>query len=109
MTHGDDNGLALPPAVAPIQAVIIPIAAHKGGVMETALKLKAQLESTVPGCAGRQRQFSGLEVCAVRDEGRTRENRAWSAGYRKRRMRYCHPVTTVKRRVVKLNRYSAGC
>ena len=24
MTHGDDNGLALPPAVAPIQAVIIP-------------------------------------------------------------------------------------
>ncbi len=29
MTHGDDNGLVLPPAVAPIQAVIIPVAAHK--------------------------------------------------------------------------------
>ena len=36
MTHGDDNGLVLPPAVAPIQAVVIPIAAHKGGVLEKA-------------------------------------------------------------------------
>lgn len=26
MTHGDDNGLVLPPAVAPIQVVIIPVA-----------------------------------------------------------------------------------
>ena len=31
MTHGDDNGLALPPAIAPIQLVIIPIAQHKEG------------------------------------------------------------------------------
>ena len=29
MTHGDDNGLVLPPAVAPIQVVIVPIALHK--------------------------------------------------------------------------------
>ena len=34
MTHGDERGLKLPPAVAPIQVVILPIAAHKGGVME---------------------------------------------------------------------------
>ena len=34
MTHGDERGLKLPPAVAPYQAVILPIAAHKGGVME---------------------------------------------------------------------------
>ena len=27
MTHGDDNGLVLPPAVAPVQVVILPIAA----------------------------------------------------------------------------------
>ncbi len=34
MTHGDDNGLVLPPAVAPIQVVIVPIAQHKDGVLE---------------------------------------------------------------------------
>lgn len=39
MTHGDDNGLALPPAVAPIQVVIVPIAFHKEGVLEKAKEL----------------------------------------------------------------------
>ncbi len=34
MTHGDERGLKLPPAIAPFQVVILPIAAHKGGVME---------------------------------------------------------------------------
>ena len=34
MVHGDNRGLVLPPGVAPIQVVIVPIAAHKGGVME---------------------------------------------------------------------------
>ena len=36
MTHGDDNGLVLPPAIAPIQAVLIPIASHKEGVLDKA-------------------------------------------------------------------------
>lgn len=44
MTHGDDNGLVLPPAVAPIQAVIVPVAQHKAGVLEKAEELKAALE-----------------------------------------------------------------
>ena len=43
MTHGDDNGLVLPPAVAPIQVVIIPVAAHKEGVLEKANELKSRL------------------------------------------------------------------
>lgn len=43
MTHGDDNGLVLPPAVAPIQVEIIPIASHKPGVMEKAAELKERL------------------------------------------------------------------
>ncbi|MBE6862181.1 MAG: proline--tRNA ligase [Ruminococcus sp.] len=43
MTHGDDNGLVLPPAVAPIQAVIIPIAQHKEGVLDKANELKERL------------------------------------------------------------------
>ncbi|HWQ51602.1 MAG TPA: proline--tRNA ligase [Terriglobales bacterium] len=45
MTHGDDNGLVLPPAVAPVQVVVIPIAAHKGGVLEKAEDVTAQLKA----------------------------------------------------------------
>ena len=39
MAHGDDNGLILPPAVAPIQVVIIPVAQHKEGVLDKATEL----------------------------------------------------------------------
>ena len=38
MTHGDDNGLVLPPAVAPVQVVIVPIAQFKEGVLDEAKK-----------------------------------------------------------------------
>jgi len=34
MTHGDNNGLVLPPRVAPVQVIIIPVAQHKEGVIE---------------------------------------------------------------------------
>ncbi len=34
MTHGDNNGLVLPPKVAPIQVIVIPVAGHKEGVLE---------------------------------------------------------------------------
>ena len=43
MTHGDNNGLVLPPKVAPIQVVILPVAQHKPGVLEAAAELKARL------------------------------------------------------------------
>jgi prolyl-tRNA synthetase len=43
MTHGDDNGLVLPPAVAPIQAIVLPIAQHKEGVLDKANELKDRL------------------------------------------------------------------
>ena len=45
MVHGDDNGLVLPPFVAPIQIVIIPIQMQKEGVLEKARELKNLLES----------------------------------------------------------------
>ena len=45
MTHGDDNGLALPPAVAPVQVVIVPIAFHKEGVLEKAGELAEKLKA----------------------------------------------------------------
>ena len=43
MTHGDDNGLILPPKVAPIQVAIIPVAQHKEGVLEKAGELRDRL------------------------------------------------------------------
>ena len=43
MCHGDDNGLVLPPGVAPIQVVILPIAMHKPGVLEKAAEVKDTL------------------------------------------------------------------
>ena len=43
MVHGDDRGLMLPPRVAPIQAIVIPIAAHKEGVLEKARELTQSL------------------------------------------------------------------
>ena len=44
MTHGDNNGLVLPPAVAPVQAVIVPVAQHKEGVLEKAAELMERLK-----------------------------------------------------------------
>ena len=44
MTHGDERGLVLPPVVAPIQVVIVPIASRKAGVIEACEVLKANLE-----------------------------------------------------------------
>ncbi len=45
MTHGDNNGLVLPPRIAPIQVVVLPIAAHKPGVNEAAEALVARLKA----------------------------------------------------------------
>ena len=46
MVHGDDNGLVLPPKIAPIQVAIIPIAQHKPGVLEKARELAGRLAET---------------------------------------------------------------
>ena len=43
MAHGDQRGLVLPPKVAPIQVIIVPIAAHKGGVIEKATEIENAL------------------------------------------------------------------
>lgn len=45
MTHGDDNGLVLPPAVAPVQVVIVPIAQHKEGVLEKSAEILETLKN----------------------------------------------------------------
>ena len=43
MTHSDNNGLVLPPAIAPIQVVVLPIAQHKPGVLDAAAALRDRL------------------------------------------------------------------
>ncbi len=45
MVHGDNSGLVLPPHIAPIQVIVLPIAAHKPGVTEKAEELIARLKA----------------------------------------------------------------
>lgn len=49
MTHSDDNGLVLPPRVAPIQVVVVPITKGSGAdhdqVMETARAIVQALKN----------------------------------------------------------------
>ncbi len=47
MVHGDDNGLVVPPRIAPTQLVIIPVAQHKAGVLDKASELKDRLSKIV--------------------------------------------------------------
>ena len=44
MVHGDDNGLVLPPHVAPTQVVIIPIQQAKPGIVAKCQEIKHHLE-----------------------------------------------------------------
>lgn len=45
MTHGDNSGLILPPRIAPVQVIVIPVAQHKEGVIEAAEALVARLKN----------------------------------------------------------------
>lgn len=73
MTHGDQRGLVLPPVVAPVQAIIIPIAAKKPGVNEacaqvleklTAAGIRAQIDNTdnSPGWKFNEWEMKGVPV-----------------------------------------------
>lgn len=45
MVHGDDNGLVLPPRVAPVQVMIVPIQQQKPGVLDKADEIAASLKA----------------------------------------------------------------
>ena len=45
MTHGDNNGLVLPPQIAPVQIIVVPVAQHKPGVLEAAQQLCQRLQA----------------------------------------------------------------
>ena len=40
MAHGDDNGLVLPPRIAPTQVIVVPVQQQKAGVLEKAYELR---------------------------------------------------------------------
>lgn len=44
MVHGDNSGLVLPPRIAPIQTIVIPIAMQKDGVVEKAHEIEERLK-----------------------------------------------------------------
>ncbi len=46
MVHGDDSGLVLPPEIAPVQVMVIPIQQHKEGVLDKAAELKDMLKQS---------------------------------------------------------------
>ncbi len=45
MTHGDNSGLVLPPRIAPVQVIVVPVAQHKPGVPEKANELYEVLKA----------------------------------------------------------------
>ncbi|MDO4983019.1 MAG: proline--tRNA ligase [Eubacteriales bacterium] len=45
MTHGDNSGLVLPPKIAPVQVIVVPVAQHKEGVTEKATELYETLKA----------------------------------------------------------------
>ena len=59
MTHGDDDGLILPPAIAPWQVVVVPIAPHKPGVAE---KAKLDDSDNAPGWKFSQWEMKGVPL-----------------------------------------------
>ncbi len=44
MVHGDDSGLVLPPRIAPVQVMVIPVAQHKEGVLDKANELYEKIK-----------------------------------------------------------------
>ncbi len=73
MVHGDDNGLKMPPKIAPIQAVIIPVQQHKEGVVDSAKDLFNALcddvrvklddnENNTPGWKFNEYEMKGVPV-----------------------------------------------
>ncbi len=52
MAHGDARGLILPPVVAPVQVIVLPIAQHKAGVEEAARSVIDRLVAAGVRCEG---------------------------------------------------------
>ncbi len=69
MVHGDDNGLVLPPRIAPVQVMIVPIQQAKEGVLEKAAEIKSVLSGYRVKVDDTDK--SPMEICRVRDARHT--------------------------------------
>ena len=81
MVHGDNSGLVLPPRIAPVQAVIIPIQQRKEGVLEKAdelfetlkaagIRVKVDDTDRSPGYKFSEQEMRGIPVrieCGPKD------------------------------------------
>jgi prolyl-tRNA synthetase len=72
MVHGDDSGLVLPPNIAPVEVIIIPIGIHKEGVLDKAMELynllkqsyrvKIDLSDNTPGWKFSEYEMKGVPL-----------------------------------------------
>ena len=72
MVHGDDSGLVLPPRIAPVQAMVIPIQMQKEGVLDKATEVcdrlnkvcRAKLDNSekTPGWKFSEQEMRGIPV-----------------------------------------------
>lgn len=69
MTHGDDNGLVLPPMIAPTQLIIIPVASHKPGVTEKADELFGRLSGVCRAKIDKSEQSPGWKFSEYEMKG----------------------------------------
>jgi len=86
MVHGDNSGLVLPPKIAPIQIMIIPINQKKDGVLEKAYELRDRLGKTFkvkvddsdksPGWKFSEQEMRGIPVRIEIGPKDLQENRA---------------------------------
>ena len=81
MVHGDNSGLVLPPRIAPVQAVVIPIQQRKEGVLEkteeltqilkaAGIRVKADVTDKSPGFKFAEQEMRGIPVrieCGPKD------------------------------------------
>ena len=88
MTHGDDNGLVLPPRVAPYQVVIVPIPPRKGDWNEEVLPKAREVAAALRGAGvrvhldDRDNQQTGLQVRRLGDARRAAAPGARAQGHR---------------------------
>ena len=72
MVHGDDSGLVLPPKIAPVQVMVIPVQQQKEGVLDTAREVcerigkvcRAKLDDSdkSPGWKFSEQEMRGIPV-----------------------------------------------
>ena len=82
MVHGDDSGLVLPPRIAPVQAMVIPIQQYKDGVMDAAKSVCERLGKVCRAKLDDSDKSPGWKFSEHSGSYRT-----WTEGHRGRQVR----------------------